>query len=133
MTKFRFLGAAIVLSSALASPVMAQQAITNPGRCAQSYPNANCQNLGPENPDTGDYQRHSRYRNSYNRWDGDRRNDSGFRSGDVAAGVAGAAVGTAAAIASTPIGGDAYARENGFVCLPGNWFKGEDGRRHICQ
>ncbi|MEO6783870.1 MAG: hypothetical protein ABI407_20330 [Bradyrhizobium sp.] len=22
---------------------------------------------------------------------------------------------------------------NGFVCQPGTWFKGEDGRRHICQ
>jgi len=22
---------------------------------------------------------------------------------------------------------------NGFVCQPGTWFKGEDGRRHLCQ
>lgn len=22
---------------------------------------------------------------------------------------------------------------NGFVCQPGTWFRGEDGRRHICQ
>jgi hypothetical protein len=133
MTKLRLVGAAVVLSSALASPLMAQEVITNPGRCAQYYPNANCQNLGPGNPYTGDYQRRNQYRNSYNRWDGDRRNDTGFWPGDVAAGVAGAAVGTAAAIATAPIGGDAYARDNGFVCQPGSWFKGEDGRRHPCQ
>jgi len=26
-----------------------------------------------------------------------------------------------------------WAARNGFVCQPGTWFKGEDGRRHICQ
>jgi hypothetical protein len=26
-----------------------------------------------------------------------------------------------------------YAARNGFVCQPGTWVKGEDGRRHICQ
>jgi hypothetical protein len=26
-----------------------------------------------------------------------------------------------------------YAVRNGFVCQPGTWFRGEDGRRHICQ
>jgi hypothetical protein len=65
--------------------------------------------------------------------------NSGFWPGDVAAGVVGGAVGTAAAIATAPaaiaapIGGDEYARRNGFVCIPGTWFRGEDGRRHICQ
>ena len=58
---------------------------------------------------------------------------SGFWPGDVAAGVVGGAVGTAAAIATSPIGGDEYARRNGFVCIPGTWFRGEDGRRHLCQ
>ena len=54
MTKFGLLGAAaVMLSSALASPVMAQQVIYNPGYCAQFYPNANCQNKGPGNPYTG--------------------------------------------------------------------------------
>jgi hypothetical protein len=67
------------------------------------------------------------WRDSYNRWD----DNSGFRPGDVAAGVVGGAVGTAAATA--PIGGEAYARRNGFVCIPGTWFRGEDGRRHLCQ
>jgi len=26
-----------------------------------------------------------------------------------------------------------YAARNGFVCQPGAWFKGKDGRRHLCQ
>jgi hypothetical protein len=59
------------------------------------------------------------------------------------------AIGTAGAIAAAPFrsdpyvynngyrGGyqdhDSYAVRNGFVCQPGTWFRGEDGRRHICQ
>jgi hypothetical protein len=159
MTKLGLLGtAAVVLTSALAGPAMAQQVITNPGRCAQFYPDANCQNYGPGNPYTDGYQRrayrHSAYRNPdadwNNGWD---RRDSGFWPGDVAAGVvggalatAGAAVGTAGAIATSPFRGDSYAyynsgpgyndsygARNGFVCQPGTWFRGEDGRRHLCQ
>jgi len=173
MTKLRLLGAAaLVLSSALASPVMAQEVIYNPGYCAQFYPNANCQNKGPGNPYTGDYQRRAAYRDAHNRWDGDRnwnntnwnngwhdsrndnrwndnrwdRRDSGISPGEVAAGVVGGAIGTAGAIATAPFRGDAYAYDNGyrgyndsyaarngFVCQPGTWFKGEDGRRHLCQ
>ena len=79
MTKFKILGAAAILASALASPAMAQEVIYNPGYCAQFYPNANCQNKGPGNPYTGNYQRQSAYRdhgyryergwrNSYNRY-----------------------------------------------------------------
>jgi hypothetical protein len=55
----------------------------------------------------------------------------------------GGAIGTAGAIATSPFRGDSYAysglyndsyaARNGFVCQPGTWFKGEDGRRHICQ
>ncbi len=26
-----------------------------------------------------------------------------------------------------------YAIRNGFVCQPGTYFRGEDGRRHLCQ
>jgi hypothetical protein len=92
MTKLSFLAAAAVLSSALASPAMAQHVISDPGYCAQFYPTANCQNTGPDNPYTGDYQA----RNAF-----------------------------------SP--GAAYARDNGFVCEPGTYFRGEDGRRHICQ
>lgn len=28
---------------------------------------------------------------------------------------------------------NSYAARNGFVCQPGTWFKGEDGRQHPCQ
>jgi hypothetical protein len=80
----------------------------------------------------------------------------------AAAGIAGAAVGTAGAIATAPFRNDAYAyapgqngyraemaydhgpngfygnwdtyaARNGFVCRPGTFFKGSDGRQHICQ
>ena len=58
----------------------------------------------------------------------------------------GSAVGTAGAIATAPFHGayaydngydgdyrSDYARRNGFVCEPGTIFRGEDGRRHLCQ
>jgi hypothetical protein len=165
MTKLGLLGAAaVVLSSALAGPAMAQQVIYNPGYCAQYYPNANCQNLGPGNPYTDGYQRRAIYRNGstwdsnarwdngwHDSWNDDRRErrESGFGPADVAAGVVVGAVGTAGAIATAPLRSnsyayddtgyrgsaytDSYAARNGFVCQPGSWVKGEDGRMHICQ
>jgi hypothetical protein len=151
MTKFGLLGAAAVVSSALASPAVAQQVIYNPGYCAQFYPNANCQNRGPGNPYTGDYQRglasrSAAYQNN-DRWYDDRwdRRGSGFWPADFAAGVVGGAIGTAGAIATAPFRGDSYAyynngyrsetyaKRNGFVCEPGTRFKGADGRRHLCR
>jgi len=109
MTKLKLLAAAAVLSTIMVAPAMAQQAY---------------------------YRGHDGYR------------DRG--PVDDAVGIAGAVVGTAAAIATSPFRGpDAYdngygydngyrydagyARRNGFVCQPGTWFRGEDGRRHICQ
>jgi hypothetical protein len=72
--------------------------------------------------------------------------DNGFWPADVAAGVVGGAIGTAGAIATAPFRHDRYAYNdgyygrgyyggynNGFVCQPGTIFRGEDGRRHICQ
>lgn len=50
MTRSAILIAAALL--ALAAPASAQHVISNPGWCAQFYPNANCQNLGPGNPYT---------------------------------------------------------------------------------
>jgi len=138
MRKSGILAAAAVLAATLAAPAMAQEVAYNPGYCAQFYPNANCQNNGPGSPYTGSYQRQvygdqayrdRTWQNSYNRFD----QRSGFWPADVAAGAVGAAVGTAAAIATDPIGGDEYARRNGFVCIPGTLFRGEDGRRHLCQ
>src|SRR5712691_12765143 len=124
MTKSGILALAAILTAALATPATAQDVTYNSRNCAQYDSNGNCQIRGPR------YQRQAyrdqasqdrAWRNSYNRRD----NDSGFWPGDVAAGVVGGAVGTAAAIATAPIGGDAYARQNGFVCTPGTWFRGE--------
>ena len=57
---------------------------------------------------------------------------------DTASGIAGAAIGTAGAIATAPFR-DSYAydrphyRDRGLACRPGTWFRGADGRRHLCQ
>jgi hypothetical protein len=51
--RFALLGAVAVAATALVTPVAAQEVISDPGYCAQFYPNANCQNLGPGNPYTG--------------------------------------------------------------------------------
>jgi hypothetical protein len=50
--KLTLIGAAAVAAAAFATPALAQQVIEDPGYCAQFYPNANCQNLGPGNPYT---------------------------------------------------------------------------------
>jgi len=56
--KFALIGATAVVAAAFATPAMAQAVIEDPGYCAQFYPNANCQNLGPGNPYTnGGYYR----------------------------------------------------------------------------
>jgi hypothetical protein len=128
MTGPKLLGAAAVLGLLVAAPAQAQEVIYNPGYCAQFYPNANCQNRGPNNPYTGDYQRRqSAYRGANNFW-----------PGDVAAGVVGGAIGTAGALATAPFGGGSYdsrsyAARNGFVCQPGTMFRDESGRVRPCQ
>jgi len=50
--KLALIGAAAVAAAAFATPALAQAVIEDPGYCAQFYPNANCQNLGPGNPYT---------------------------------------------------------------------------------
>ncbi len=159
MMKAKLFGLAVIAASAFAGPAMAQAVINEPGRCAAQFPNANCTNLGPGNPYT-DGRASTRARVTYRQgqyqdrgWDdGWNRTRSGFWPADAAAGVAGAAIGSAGAIATAPFrawdnsyaydnrgwdnrGWDnrSYAQRNGFVCTPGTWFKGEDGRRHICQ
>ena len=52
MAIYRLLGAAAALA-VMTAPAMAQQVMGEPGYCAFYYPNANCQNKGP-NPYTGD-------------------------------------------------------------------------------
>ena len=101
--------------------------------------------------------------NTHDNWGwNDDRHDTGFRPADAAADVVGGAVNTAGAVATAPFrrnsyayyngnpntgwnngydnsgydngwSGQTYAQRNGFVCQPGTWFKGTDGRRHICQ
>ena len=167
MTRFNLLGVtALVLSTALAGPVFAQDAARDHApkqmrvnshamhqrHMANRHTGMSRENMAREN---------MAYRNDNNGWNN--RADSGFWPGDVAAGVVGgalatadAAVNTAGAIATAPFRGDSYAyyndgsnngwngdnngwngqsyaERNGFVCQPGTWFKGQDGRRHICQ
>jgi hypothetical protein len=64
MTKFALLSAVALVCVAAATPAKAQEVIYNPGYCAQFYPYANCQNKGPNNPYTGDYQRRLEMRNA---------------------------------------------------------------------
>jgi hypothetical protein len=49
---FKIVFAAAALSAVAATPLRAQQVISEPGYCAFFYPNANCQNKGPGNPYT---------------------------------------------------------------------------------
>jgi hypothetical protein len=158
MTKMKLLGASAVVATLMTGSAMAQAVITNPGRCEAQFPNANCQNVGPGNPYTDGGYRHHRvsYRQSNGDWNNDwNRTHTGFGPTDLAGDVVGAAIGTAGAIATAPFramddsyayddshnrgwdnrGWDnrSYAQRNGFVCTPGTLFKGEDGRRHICQ
>ena len=188
MTKFKLLGvAALVVSTALAGPVLAKDA---PRNQAQKQMRMNPHQMSQHRMQP----HHMAYRNdpmvrrrsdmayrSDNGWNNngwnnngwndnyawnDGRRDSGFWPGAVAAGVvggavatAGAAVDTAGEIATAPFRGNSddsyayyneganngwngfdngwnrqtYAQRNGFVCQPGSWFKGEDGRPHLCQ
>ena len=57
--------AALALLAGSVSAASAQEAISNPGRCAQFYPNANCQNYGPGNPYRGPDKYQSHWRGGY--------------------------------------------------------------------
>ena len=113
----KLLTAAAVLSTAIAAPALAQD------------PQARSMTVRQQQDAARTYHR-----------------DRTFWPGEVAAGVVGGAIGTAGAIATAPFRNDAYAYNdgyygrryyggynNGFVCQPGTLFRGEDGRRHICQ
>jgi hypothetical protein len=157
MTKLKLLSAAAILSAVIATPALAQEVIYNPGYCAQFYPDANCQNKGPNNPYTGSYyQRRAAYQydngtwdNGWNNtWNNGWRESRGFWPGEVAAGVVGGAEGAAGAIASAPFRGyrnnDSYAymdsngssycaqRYRSYDPASGTYL-GYDGQRHVCQ
>ena len=149
MTRFKILGVAAILASALASPAIAQQVAPNPNTGDSQRQLTHRQHATTQ-------ERH--WRNSYNRRVDERRADRSNRlgPGDVAAGAVAGAVNTAGAIATSPFrAGDAYASDNGYndyygygyggrdwktyaarnglACTPGTWVKGEDGRRYLCQ
>ena len=157
MTSLKLLGLAAIVASTLATPAFAQTTGDNSGRCTGLFQDPNCQNLAPGNPTTDRaYRRRHMARGQVNSNDETR---SGFWPVDTAGAVAGAAVGTAAAVASAPFRGwdnsyaydtsggyaggrsemgwygnwDTYAARNGIVCRPGTWYKGADGLQHICQ
>ena len=67
MSRFALLGALALVSAMAATKATAQEVIYNPGYCAQFYPNANCQNKGPNNPYTGDYQLRNELRGAFAR------------------------------------------------------------------
>ncbi|MGY3420300.1 hypothetical protein ACVWZW_000775 [Bradyrhizobium sp. F1.13.4] len=64
----KLLGATAIAATLVTGSAMAQAVITNPGRCAAQFPNANCQNVGPGNPYTDSGYRHRRvsYRQTNN-------------------------------------------------------------------
>ncbi len=90
MPNLKLVGAVVIAASALSSPALAQAVISNPAACESEFASANCENIGPGSPldprAPGYYHRRTAYR----------------QPAYVAAGVAGAAIGTAAAVAATP-------------------------------
>ncbi len=100
MKKLALLGAAAVLSTVLATPLMAQEATQEPGMIGFNYPNSRYMTGGygvhlPYN--TGRYPRMPYYRQVY-------------YYGPGPLGVVGGAFGTATAIATVPLASyDAYA------------------------
>ena len=58
-------GAALLVGALVAGTASAQEVITNPGRCAQFYPNANCENYGPGNPYRGPQSYQQGWRGGY--------------------------------------------------------------------
>jgi hypothetical protein len=53
MTKLATLALAALLPLAVASQARAQEANPEPGFCAQFYPNADCNSIGPATPNKG--------------------------------------------------------------------------------
>lgn len=55
--KIALIAASFIAAAALSEAANAfPRVVTNPGYCAQFYPDANCQDYGPGNPYTGSYQ-----------------------------------------------------------------------------
>jgi hypothetical protein len=123
--------------------------MTDNPRCTGLFQDLVCQSVAPGNPTT-DARYHHR-RTAQRQVNPNDQAQSGFWPATAAGAAAGAAVGTAAAVATAPFqnwnnsyayygGGpgwqgdwNSYAAHNGIVCKPGTWFKGDDGRQHLCQ
>ncbi len=58
-------GAALLAGVLTAGAATAQEVIPNPGKCAQYYPNANCENYGPGNPYRSPQSYQQGWRNGY--------------------------------------------------------------------
>src|ERR1700759_4355991 len=100
MTSLKLLGLAAIVASTLATPAFAQTAADNPAGCTGLFQDPACQNLGAGNPTTDRaYRRRHMAHRQVNPND---QGQSGFWPVDTAGAVAGAAVGTAAAVASAP-------------------------------
>jgi hypothetical protein len=55
MMKYHALLLAPIFACLFAAPASSQAVVDNPGICAQIYPDADCENYGPGNPDTAGY------------------------------------------------------------------------------
>jgi ABC-type multidrug transport system permease subunit len=73
--KFALIGAAAVAAAAFVTPALAQAVTSNPGYCAEFYPNANCQNWGPGNSYTDNSQNRMADNNAYRYHGGPKYND----------------------------------------------------------
>ncbi len=95
MINLKLVGAVAIAASALSSPALAQAIFSNPDACEAEFASANCMNTGAGSPlSPRAYRRYNRRAAYYG------------QPGYVAAGVAGAAIGTAAAVAATPFNVD---------------------------
>jgi hypothetical protein len=109
MTRLKLLCAAAILCGAGATPATAQQATQEPAALGQSHPYVDYL--------TGGYGVRGTSRGQYGSFDGD------YGPPEVVIGIV-----PGYATVAPP---DAYAYYGG--CVPGTWFIGRDGLRHLCR
>ena len=115
MTKMKFFAAAAILTSLIATPVLAKDmsdgSQTTVMKQQTKKPNARMSDRRGNTDARFDRGYDDSYRGYDNRYS---RNDSGFFPVDIAAGIVGGAVNTAGAIATAPFGGPGYANNDGY-------------------
>ena len=114
MMNLRFLAIVIAASALSSSAALAQAALSNPDVCQAEF--ASCTGLGTgTTPVTGfrrvAYQRPAAASTKVGGW------GNSYEAGEMAWHGNWAN----------------YAARNGIVCKPGTYFKGADGRQHVCQ